>query len=73
MTTFTPSMVIDVSAAFVVRITFFREEGATARSWASGARSPWSDKSSNPAHAAIDSHASATARISFAPERNTRT
>ena len=44
----TPSMVTEVSATLVERITLRREEGRTARSCSSGLRSPWSGSTSTP-------------------------
>ncbi len=51
MTAVTPSMVTELSATLVERITLRCEAGATARSCSAGERSPWSGRTSNEARA----------------------
>ena len=69
----TPSIVSDVSATFVARMTRRRpaDAGASAASCAAPGRSPWRTRTSRAS--SIDSTASRARRISKAPGRKTRT
>ncbi len=73
MTAVTPSMVIELSATFVERITFGCKAGATARSCSDAGRSPCSGKRIRFDRLASGAQALAAARISAAPGRKTRT
>ena len=72
-TAVTPSMVTEVSATLVERITLRRGPGRTARSCSSGERSPWSGRTSSPSRAAKEAQACAARRISAIPGRKTST
>ena len=73
MTAVTPSMVTELSATLVERMTFGRSAGDTARSCSAGERSPWRGRTSRPNRDANGSMARAARRISAAPGRNTST
>ncbi len=73
ITATTPSMVTEVSATLVERITLGRSPRRMARSCSRGGRSPWSVTSARPARSATGAHASRARRISPAPGRKTST
>ncbi len=73
ITAVTPSMVTELSATLVDRITLRRSAGCTARSCSAAGRSPCSGRTSRPAPSAIRSIARLARRISAAPGRNTST
>ena len=73
ITATTPSMVTEVSATLVDRITLRRPPGSgrTARFWSGSDISPWSGTTANRSPGSASPSASAARRISPAPGRNT--
>ena len=69
----TPSIVNDVSAMLVARMTLRRSAGRRARSCSSPVREPWSGKTSTPSRSAQAARCRPARRISSTPGKNART